>query len=96
MGKIPEKHRSLPEMLPDSNNLIIEGKLYTISHWEELTDKKEEFSDKEKSQINNLYQHYKAFYQKRKNDEDLRKMQKAKNIAEKIDAELFGEEVEMQ
>jgi len=96
MGKIPEKHDTLPEMLPDSTNLIIDGKLYTIDYWKDLTQEKELFTQKEKNQLNNLYQHYKAFYQKRGKKKDLEKMQKTKEIAEKINVQLQSKEVELK
>lgn len=96
MGKISEKHDTLPEMIPDSTNLIVDGKLYTIDYWQELTHKKDQFTQTEKHQLNNLYQHYKAFYQKRGEKKDLEKMQKTKEIAEEVGATLQEDEVEIE
>lgn len=83
-------NNTLRNLLPQAQNLVIDGNLYTVDYWHDISKKREasDFSEKEKSQLKDLYQHYQAFCSKRNDENAKGKMREILEIANRVGVDL--------
>jgi len=74
--------------LPKPEELLVNGKLYTLSYWSSISLEDRDYTRQEKQQLQSLYDQYRMFYNARESKQDLRKMQKVLTIADRIGATI--------